>query len=198
MRFVACLVIWLLAGEGLTAGTPEDRSQSANVPSADQRPAGEWEILFGDEMTLDEYSRQIDFFKIEIGAVSSSGKIEYISKVGKSRPERRVGNAATDYRWRTSWRKGSLHVADRKLLAKAGISSQDKELLHYFPIEVQSRMAVAERAFAHRPASDILRTRFQIRPKGEGYEFVVVEQDGKSEAKPPVAHGESSNKPPTR
>jgi hypothetical protein len=154
-----------------------DPARSAHVPREAQ-PAGQWEIVFDDETTYEEYARQLDFFKIEIGAVSKSGRIEYIAKVSQPRPEKRVGKQETDYRWRIAWQKGNLHVADRKLLAKAGIRSGDKELLHFFPVEVQARMAALERDYKKREAKDIRRTRFQIvEDKGGAYKLVVVEQD---------------------
>ena len=159
----------------------KDAAKSAHQPGGGQ-PAnrgGEWEILFADGITVEEYARQMDYFKIEIGAVSKNGKIEYISNVSQRKPEKRTGHVTAEYRPHIGWKKGQLHAADRKLLAKAGIASADKELWHFFEAPTQARLAELERAYANRVAGEITRTRFEIRPaaKGEGYEFVVVEQD---------------------
>ncbi len=163
------------------AATPPGASKSANVPRGATAPVvrPEWEIVFADGITTEEYAEQLDYFKIEIGAVSKNGKIEYISQVARRKPDKRVGNLATDYRLRIGWRKGSLHAADRRLLAKVGIASESKELWHFLPTETQVRMTALEHDYARREALDIRRTRFEIRAqtKGSGYEMTVVEQD---------------------
>lgn len=158
---------------------------------------GEWEILFPDDITIDQYAQQIDHFQIEIAAVSKSGKIEYISGVSQRKPEKRVGHRDADYRLHIGWKRGQLHAADRKLLAKAGIASADKELWHFFPTETQMLLAGLERSHAKRPAKEIKRTRFEVRPlgNGEGYEFVVVEQDPPGPGQPESATATSSNQP---
>lgn len=156
-------------------------AKSAHQPRGELQTArgGEWEIFFDEEIMLEEYARQMDYFKIEIAAVSKNGKIEYISKVSQRKPEKRVGHTTADYRLHIGWKKGHLHAADRNLLAKAGIASADKELWHFFQTETQAQLAALERAYANRPPSEIKRTRFEVRPaaKGTGYEFVVIEQD---------------------
>lgn len=141
--------------------------------------ATEWEIVFDDGITTEEYARQIDFFQIEIGALSKSGKVEYITHVAKPKPDKRVQELRYDRRWRITWKSGNLHVADRKLLGKAGINSDNKEMWHFFPDEVHARMVSLERSYAGTPPHDIRRTRFGVRATkaGDGYEFFVVEQE---------------------
>jgi hypothetical protein len=176
---VFTLVCWTLC-EAVLAGPPIGESKSAHSPRDAVKARGpDWEIFFDDDVLGEEYARQIDYFKIEIAAVSKKGRIDYISQVTKPKPERRVGHKATDYRFNTTWKAGRLHAADRKLLAKAGISTEGKELVHYFPSEVQSQLSKLELAYAQRQPSEIKRTRFQIRPKSKeaGYEFIVIEQD---------------------
>jgi hypothetical protein len=199
-KALAVHLLWLAAcGTALAWArgddAQKDKATSAHQPRvAPQTSRGrEWEIVFADEITVDEYARQMDYFKLEIAAVSKNGKIEYISGASQRRPEKRLGHRASDYRLHIGWKKGTLHAADRKLLAKAGISSRDKELWHFVPVELQAQLVTLEREYGRRDASQIQRTRFEVRPKtkAEGYEFVVVEQDppkpaeSNSQAQPP-------------
>jgi hypothetical protein len=202
MRSVAILaVVWLLGSHCAALAAWQDTAQSGDAP-ADSRSAArpEWELLFDDDVTALEYARQLDYFKIEIGAVSKNGKIEYIAKVSQRKPERRVGYAESEYRLRIGWKRGALVAADRKLLAKAGINSQGKELWHYFPIDVHKQLAELERDYAGLAPGRIRRTRFQIRPKGDGggYEFVVLEQDPPKGAQQSASPARSLNQPAVR
>ena len=156
----------------------------------------EWEISFPDEISLEEYARQLDFFKIEIAAVSSDGRVEYISHVSELKPEKHVGQEADDPRLYIGWKSGTLHAVDRRLLLRAGINSNRKEIRHYFPEETQRVMKQIERAYASRDPREIVRTQFEIRPleSGEGYEFVVAEQDPPRESASKAASS-SRNQP---
>jgi len=187
------VLLFLLA----IAAAPPARVKQSSPKSAHEPRGGEWEIVFADDITVEEYARQMDYFKIEIAAVSKNGKIEYISKVSQRKPEKRVGHTTADYRLHIGWKKGQLHAADRKLLAKAGISSADKELWHFLPTEIQAQLAALERAYASRLPSEITRTRFEVRPadKGQGYEFVVIEQDPPKSSQAESTAGASANQP---
>lgn len=205
MTRTSLAILFLLA----VAAAPTTRVEKGSAKSAHQprgelqtTRGGEWEIVFADEITVEEYARQMDYFKIEIAAVSKNGKIEAISKVSQRKPEKRVGHTTADYRLHIGWKTGQLHAADRKLLAKAGIASANKELWHFFPTETQARLASLERAYANRPPGEIKRTRFEIRPaaKGDGYEFVVIEQDPPkpSESRATAAPGASDVSSPNQ
>ncbi len=177
-RLLTVSMIWLFACGTAPGSKQDDHARSAHSPGGRDSKT-EWEILFEDGITAEEYAKQLDYFKIEVGAISKKGKIEYISKVAAPKPEKRVGQKTTDYRLSIGWKTGTLHAADRKLLAKAGINSEGKELWHFFSTEVQVQLDTLQRSYANRDPGEIKRTRFRIRPKekGAGYEFVVVEQD---------------------
>jgi hypothetical protein len=174
---LASTIAWAAIGP-LLAASP-DKARSAHEPAGSQADHhAEWELLFEEGITTEEYTEQLDYFKIEIGAVSKDGRVEYISHVSQRKPDKRLGDLAIDPRVRIGWKKGTLAVADRKLLGRAGINTKDKDLQHFFSKEIQNRLAVLERAYGGREASQIKRTRFGIRPtKDVGYEFVVIEQD---------------------
>jgi hypothetical protein len=155
----------------------EPSGQSAHEPRRGGR--SEWEIVFEDEISPEEYARQLEYFKIEIAATSKDGRVEYIWDLTKRKPQKRTGRVETDYRVHIGWRKGTLYAADRRLLSRAGIASEGKELRHYLPTAIEAKLASLERDYAQRKPEEIRRTRFAVRPtdKGAAYEFVVVEQD---------------------
>ncbi len=175
------LVVTLSALAAAAAPAANDREQpatSAHAPSPSHERLRLWELSFPDDISLDEYARQLDFFQIEIAAVSKNNKVEYISHVSNRKPEKHVGWREKDPRLNIPWKSGTLHAVDRKLLLRAGISSRDKELTHYFPLETKNLMLQVERGYAKRDPSELRRMRFEIRATKSGeYEFVVVEQD---------------------
>lgn len=163
-----------------TSGAAPPQADSAHQPRrSDGSPRSEWEITFEDGISADEYARQLDFFKIEVAAAAKDGSIDYIWDLLKRKPQKRAGSNKTDYRVYIGWRKGNLYAADRRLLTRAGVSSEGKELRHYLPTAVEAQLAALERDYAGREVTQIRRTRFALRPndKGDGYEFVVIEQD---------------------
>ena len=161
-----------------------DEPQTAEDYAQQYKPAGEWEILFDDgSITLDEYARQLDHFGIELGAVSKNGQIQYASQLSRRKPERRIGSKELEKRVSIIWKRGTLVAVDRKLLARAGISTVDKELRHFYPAEVAKMCSSLETSHTDRPPGEIKRTRFKVRPKSnaqDGYEFYVDEQEYRS------------------
>ncbi len=174
-------VLVSILGVGSPLGAWQTGGSSGFTPRGPARKSAEreWEIIFSDGISTEEYAKQLDYFNIDIGALSKNGKIEYISKVSQYKPVRRLGLAAAEYRLQIPWKSGTLHAADRRLLRKAGIGSQGKKLEHYFPRVLQKELEKLEADYAGLKRDEIRRTRFRIRPAetGKGYEFVVVEQD---------------------
>jgi hypothetical protein len=185
-------VCWAIAG-----AAPAALDEPASGDTVDSTRRSEWEIVFEDGITIKQYAERLDYFKIEIGAVAKDGRVEYASNISARKPDKRLGDATKDYRWRTAWKKGKLSAADRALLTKAGINSRDKQLLHYFPDEIQARLAQLERAYGKRDPREIKRTRFEIRPQAKepGFEFVVVEQDPPPRSSEPPANKKSIANP---
>ncbi|MEX2111936.1 MAG: hypothetical protein WD845_02060 [Pirellulales bacterium] len=179
MNALCALAAAAFAAATLCGEEPRAERRGSATIDVERAHEKQWEILFDEDITPDEYARQLDYFQIEVAAISKSGRVEYITGLSAQRPVKRVGQRRDDNRLRIGWLKGTLHAVDRRLLRKADISSLGKELAHYFPPAVQEQMAALEEAYAgHKPA-DIVRTRFQIRPKvgAEGYDFVVIDQD---------------------
>ncbi len=135
-----------------------------------------WVILY-EAGSLEEYARQLDFFKIELAAVSQ-GKVEYANSFSQSRPRRRVvGRNAQENRLYMSWTEGSLKKFDLQLLRKAGINPQGKIVLQFYPPEVEAQLAQLEVAYRGHQPKQIRRTYFKVQRNGSGYRFVVVDQE---------------------
>jgi hypothetical protein len=76
-----------------------------------------------------------------------------------------------------TWRTGSLKEADRELLRRAGIVSGGRDILQFYPPEVEAQLAQAEKQHAGpRDVESIRKTVFGVRRAGDGYEFYVIEQ----------------------
>ena len=177
-------------------GASSSNAESSADPQEFERlpPDCEWEVLFTDGISPLEYARQIDYFGIELAAVAKNGQIQYASHVTQPKPERRVGKKSEELRIAINWKQGNLSSLDGKLLTKAGITTTDKTITHYYPLAIEAKMMQVQKAYAGRQASDIRRTRFKIRPQEnnpKAYEFYVDEQDVR-EASPSAVGGRSS------
>lgn len=134
-----------------------------------------WEIYFADGETLEGYSKQLDFFGIELGVVSG-GQVSYARKVAQAIPERYTGPSEAEERLYMSWRQGGLKQADQTLLNRAGIDAKGKIALQFYPPAVENQLAQLEAVFAGRHPSQIRRTRFGVRGEAGRYEFYVIDQ----------------------
>lgn len=135
-----------------------------------------WELMFDKGNTLDTYARQLDFFQIELGVLLPGNQVRYVSQLSSPAPVVRDGPAEAEKRFYLTWQQGELQEADRQLLAKAGVDAGRRIILKFLPPDLEAKLAALERAHAGAKADQILRTRFGIRPQGNGYAFFVLEQ----------------------
>lgn len=134
-----------------------------------------WEIYFQEGGTLELYAQQLDFFGIELGVVGS-GNVTYVRRLTQATPEKREGVADDEKRLYMSWRQGGLKQADIALLKRAGIDTQGKIALQFYPADVENRLAQLEASFAGRTPMQIRRTRFGVRGQPGAFEFYVIDQ----------------------
>ncbi len=134
-----------------------------------------WEVQF-DKTSLDVYARQLDFFKIELGVLLSDGRVAYAFNLTKSKPDSRFADNPneTERRYYLAWRKGDLRKADRELLSRAGIDAGI--ILKFLPTEVEAQLVALAKSRAGSKAENVKRTRFGVRPVGNGFAFFVLEQ----------------------
>jgi hypothetical protein len=137
-----------------------------------------WEVVFGKGLTLDQYARRLDFFKIELGVVRPGGKIDYAFHLSKPKPDTRTITEAykNERRYWLRWTDGELKKADDELLERAGIDPEGW-LLKFVPRDTEVLLANLEQAKAGPDRERaVKRTRFGVREVGNGFEFFVVEQ----------------------
>jgi hypothetical protein len=151
-----------LGAGGGTAGIPREQR---------------WFVRFGDEADLDEYAKQLDFFKIELGALLP-GELVYMSQLSKPPATiRRVQTGQDEARLYMTWQGGQRRFADAQLFARAGLNvPAEAPLFHFYPPDVEAKLAQLEKGFRGRPVEQIKRTYFAVTRAGSGYQFEVVRQ----------------------
>lgn len=151
----------------LGAGGP-----GAGLPR-DQR----WFVRFDDRGTVDAYARQLDFFGIELGALTQN-KLIYISDLSSAQPKKRERTTGKDEkRLYMNWQgQGERRQADIELFQKAGVDASNALIFHFYPPKTEQMLAQLEYEYAKRPAQQIRRTYFVVRRDGAGYRFAVTRQ----------------------
>lgn len=151
---------------------PEQRHAGQAVPlAAYQR----WEVRLLPGTSMETYARGLDFFQIELGIVGGAKEIVYLSKFSQPKPEQREGPPRKDRRLYMTW-QGSA-AADHVIAGRAGIPLQDKIIAQFYPPEVEQRLAALEAAYAEEHGNkNVVKTIFAMKTAGEGFEFVVLNQ----------------------
>lgn len=171
----------LYQGKGQGRGTGDGRGVGPGGDgTADIIPRWErWVIKYASDST-EAYARQLDAFKIELGAVggSSGGQnVDYASNFTAGTPTRRSGPASEEKRLYMTWRSGSLVEADAELLGRAGISSKGRIVMQLYPKEIEDQLKLLEMQRAgNRDVKAILKTVYGVRAKGGSYEYYVQDQ----------------------
>ena len=138
-----------------------------------------WErwIIRYESSSLAAYARQLDFFKIELGAAGGKSAIDYAYNLSKPRPDRRSGPGIAEKRLYLTWREGPLQEFDRQLLARAGIETTRRLVLQFYPAEVEKELATLElRNAPGRSYKEFLRTVFGVRDESGDLQFFVIDQ----------------------
>ncbi len=139
-----------------------------------------WEIRYNTN-SLDAYMEQLDFFRIELGAVGGGEKlIDYARNFSKGRPERRRGPGDKEHRLYMTWTGGPLKQFDIRLLKMAGIKTKGRIIMQFYPPDVENHLANLELNFAKQngktSVKQIKRTVFGVRRGGRGFEYYVISQ----------------------
>jgi hypothetical protein len=137
-----------------------------------------WQFDFPPGATIESYTRQLDYFKIELGIIGGSDQVIYLSSLSEPTPKKRTAPAAAERRLYLTWQRGSMREADALLAARAQVPLGGKLVAHFCPPEVETLLATAEDAFAEKAGHQkIRRTTFGMRPRGsDAFEFYVLEQ----------------------
>jgi len=137
-----------------------------------------WFIRFSDRVELDQYAKELDFFKIELAALMPDRRLAYLSNISAAKPTVRYAPSGKDEsRLYMTWQGGERRFADVQLFAKAGLDVPgDAPIFHFYPPEVEAQLAQLERSYRGRTPDQIKRTYFVVEPSGGGYRFTVVRQ----------------------
>ncbi|TWT81225.1 hypothetical protein CA13_26750 [Planctomycetes bacterium CA13] len=149
---------------------------------ADIVPRGErWQLKFSAK-NLEGYSAQLDFYKIELGAIGGSIQgVDVASNVSGSPKKRRIVDTENEKRLYFMWTSvGPLMQYDRQLLQKASIPLPGRQMLKFIPQNLENQLANIEleysRSKGHPSVTEIAKTIFESKSQGSGYVFEVVDQ----------------------
>lgn len=161
------------------AGLVVSGSLERSVDAISRIPRHErWEIRIGAGNTSDSYTRQLDYFKIELGVIGQANDIVYLSNLSAPNPTTKTQSAAGEKRLYLIWQRGSMREADEEILARAKIASAGKVVVHFCPEELEKELVKMEDDQAKQAGlKRIRKTVFGVRPREpEGFRFFVVEQ----------------------
>jgi hypothetical protein len=134
------------------------------------------EIRFQPD-NLQQYATWLDYFKIELGVLGRDNEIYYAYNLSHNVPDVRVGEPVEEQRLYMNSALGQFAPLDRQLAQKAGIADRGRIILQFFPPETQAILLQLEQQYAKgRPREQIRLTVFRVTPKGEGFEFSVINQ----------------------
>jgi len=136
--------------------------------------ARRWEVFF-EGNSLAVYAEQLDSFGIELGVLMPGNQVAYAMNLSKLKPDTRTGPADDEKRYYLTWRDGELQEADRALLSQAGIESQGRILLKFLPPAVEATLQDLEKKHKGSEPDRTRKTRFGIRPQGDGFAFFVID-----------------------
>jgi hypothetical protein len=172
----------------LPGGNPKGKGRHRNLGKGPGDGGGvkrqeRWEILFDAGQTEEEYARQLDYFRVELGAISDR-KMYLVSNLARSRPDVKVSAGGPDEkRLYFSWRSGGRRQVDLNLLAKAGVPIAGNVIvLQFYPFETEQLLARLERDYleqakGHKDLRVVRKTRFSVVRKSGGYEFQITRQE---------------------
>jgi hypothetical protein len=145
-------------------------------------PWERWEIRFSTT-GIDVYARQLDHFGIELGAAGGgSPQVDYAYKLAGKPPLKKPGKPEDEKRIYMSWQKagGPMAEFDRQLLRQAGIKTDRRMILQFYPKKTEALLYSLEvqeaRKAGHTDPREFLKTIFGVRTARRGYEFYVIDQ----------------------
>ncbi|MEO8495756.1 MAG: hypothetical protein ABI614_11840 [Planctomycetota bacterium] len=170
---------------------PSDATSKGEGGMGDNRPPGplgegdniiprweRWEIRF-ESSSKAAYARQLDAFKIELGAAGGGKKnVDYALNLTKGKPDMRSGPGDKEQRLYMTWRGGNLQQYDQQLLSAAGVNTANRLLMQFYPELLEDELAQLEDKHAkkqNKVIQEYLKTVFELKPKGDGWEFFVAE-----------------------
>jgi len=140
-----------------------------------------WQLNF-TARDIGLYARQLDFYKIELGAIGGSIQgVDVASNLSGSPKKYRVVKTEDEKRLYFMWNSPSpLMQFDRQLLGKAGIPLPNRSMLKFIPPQLENELAQIEKAYweskGYNSVTQIAKTVFESKADGRGYKFEVISQ----------------------
>ncbi len=138
-----------------------------------------WQLNFSAK-NLEGYAQQLDFYRIELGALGGTIQgVDYASSL--SGTPRSAAAQANEKRLYFMWASESpLKRYDQQLLQKAGIPLPGRQMVKFLEPDLENQLANIEldyaKAHGHSTVKEIAKTVFESQSVTGGYAFVVVNQ----------------------
>ena len=141
-----------------------------------------WQLDFtaGD---LKSYTKQLDFFGIELGVVGGTVQgVDLMKDLVDGPSIRRIVDTAAEKRLYFMWNRPSpLSQFDRQLLQQGGVPLANRQILKFIPSDLENViLANLELDYARskgfQSVTAIAKTVFECKPHGAGYRFEVTSQ----------------------
>ena len=139
-------------------------------------PAEHWVVKYSTT-SKEAYAAQLDYFKIEIGALSKQTTgVQYAYNLSASKPSFREGTRREEKR--VYFKKPNNHPVlrwDKQLLEAAGASTANKYIFTFYPMATFQKLYNLEKAQLQRDGkqlTDVKRVTFTVEgKKGGGFEY---------------------------
>jgi hypothetical protein len=172
----------------LPGGNPKGKGRFRNLGKGPGDGGGvkrqeRWEITFDAGQTEQEYATQLDYFRVELGAIVDR-KMYMVQYMARPKPDVKITAGGPDEkRLYFSWRSGGRRQIDLNLLSKAGVPLAGNVIvLQFYPTETEQLLARLERDYLqlakkHTDMRVVRKTKFSVVKKGGGYEFQITKQE---------------------
>jgi hypothetical protein len=177
-----------VGSSALPGGNPRGTGKHRNLgkgpgDGGGVKRAERWEISFDAGQTEEEYARQLDFFRVELGAIVER-KMYMVSNMSGRKPDVKITAGGPDEkRLYFSWRSGGRRQIDLNLLTKAGVPlAGNVVVLQFYPFETEQHLARLEQEYLqksknHKDMRVVRKTKFSVVKKGSGYEIQITKQE---------------------
>ena len=164
-------------------GAGDSRPPGPMGEGADIIPRFErWQLNF-TARDLRTYSTQLDYYKIELGAIGGSIQGVDVAKnlAGGSPNKYRIVDTTAEKRLYFMWSTPSpLMQFDRQLLQQASIQLPNRQMLKFIPKDLENQLAQIELEYSaskgYPSVTQIAKTIFESKPDGSGFKFEVISQ----------------------
>jgi hypothetical protein len=141
-----------------------------------------WQLNF-TARDLRAYATQLDFYKIELGAIGGSIQGVDVAKnlAGGSPQKYRIVDTQAEKRLYFMWNSPSpLMQFDQQLLQQAAIPLASRQMLKFIPKDLENQLAQIELEYStskgYPSVTQIAKTVFESKAEGGSYKFEVISQ----------------------